>query len=75
MGEPTKDLKTLEAEVQKDDADIFADLEKQSKEFDKVYSPMSPGVLRVVTNANQLAHRTLKLSASSLLSARMRTMC
>jgi len=35
MAEPTRDLKKLEEEQAKDDADVLADLDKQSKEFDK----------------------------------------
>lgn len=35
-GVPEKDLKKLEAEQQDDDADVLADLDKESKEFDKV---------------------------------------
>ena len=36
MAEPTKDLKKLEEEQAQDDVDVLADLDKQSKEFDKV---------------------------------------
>ncbi|KAK5121488.1 hypothetical protein LTR85_005321 [Meristemomyces frigidus] len=35
MAEPEKDLKKLEAEQAKDDADLLASLDKESKEFDK----------------------------------------
>lgn len=36
MAEPEKDLDKLREEQAKDDADILADLDKESKEFDKV---------------------------------------
>jgi len=36
MAEPEKDLGKLRKEQEKDDADILADLDKESKEFDKV---------------------------------------
>lgn len=35
MAEPEKDLKKLEAEQAKEDADLLASLDKESKEFDK----------------------------------------
>lgn len=37
--EPEKDLKKLEEEQAKEDAALLANLEKESKEFDKVSSP------------------------------------
>ena len=36
MAEPEKDFDKLREEQAKDDADILADLDKESKEFDKV---------------------------------------
>lgn len=36
MAEPEKDFEKLRAEQEKDDADVLADLDKESKEFDKV---------------------------------------
>jgi len=36
MALPEKDLKKLEAEQAKEDADLLASLDKESKEFDKV---------------------------------------
>ena len=37
MAEPEKDFDKLRKEQEKDDADILADLDKESKEFDKVF--------------------------------------
>jgi hypothetical protein len=39
MAEPERNLDKLRAEQEKDDADILAELDKSSKEFDKVQSP------------------------------------
>ena len=39
MAEPEKDLEKPRKEQEKDDADLLADLDKESKEFDKVASP------------------------------------
>ena len=36
MAEPEKDLKKLEVEQAKEDADLLASLDKEAKEFDKV---------------------------------------
>lgn len=36
MAEPDKDLEKLRKEQAKEDADLLADLDKESKEFDKV---------------------------------------
>ena len=36
MAEPEKDLEKLRKEQEKDDADLLYDLDKSSKEFDKV---------------------------------------
>ena len=36
MAEPEKDLEKLRKEQEKEDADLLADLDKESKEFDKV---------------------------------------
>lgn len=36
MAEPEKDLEKLRQEQAKEDADLLADLDKESKEFDKV---------------------------------------
>ena len=36
MAEPEKDLKKLEAAQAKEDSDLLASLDKESKEFDKV---------------------------------------
>ena len=35
MAEPTKDLEKLREEQAKDDVDVLADLDRESKEFDK----------------------------------------
>ncbi len=40
MAEPERDLKKLEAEQAKENADLLASLEKESKEFDKVSQPL-----------------------------------
>lgn len=36
MAEPEKDLEKLRKEQEQDDADLLADLDKETKEFDKV---------------------------------------
>lgn len=38
MVEPTKDFDKLLKEQEQDDADLFAELDKEGKEFDKVCS-------------------------------------
>lgn len=41
MAEPQRDFEKLRAEQEKEDADIFDDLEKESKAFDKVIQDSS----------------------------------
>lgn len=42
MAEPQKDLDALRKEQEKDDADILDELEKESKQFDKVRQASVP---------------------------------
>ena len=46
MAEPEKDLERLREEQAKEDADLLAELDKESKEFDKVRSYASKSFSR-----------------------------
>lgn len=55
MATPTKDLKELEAEQAKEDADMLAELDNESKEFDKVDSMRSSYFNTIDTHISLLA--------------------
>lgn len=46
MADPEKDLDKLRKEQEKEDADVLASLDKESKEFDKVSQLAQDAVLR-----------------------------
>lgn len=47
MGEPEKNLDKLREEQAEDDVDLLAELDKESKEFDKVSCPQTAARLEL----------------------------
>jgi hypothetical protein len=71
MAEPQRDFEKLRKEQEKDDEDIFDELEKESKAFDKVTQSSSQSTLWTVSS---LVGRTQKSSAFSVPSVQTPTM-